>query len=365
MRDIDAPELREIRENARPARFEPAPSDGVLPRGFYATTNAPTFVLANSEWKAAARQRMDGVLVFEDDEVTVVEGRKVREGQAILVGRAEDGSEGVLVPDTVLPDTVLPDSSGDDETGGSAFRFQSTSVSREREIDYETIARSLLRESDAGRVVWVLGPAVVHARARREFIWFVENGFVHDFLGGNAVAAHDIEMSLFGSALGVGENGLPLPDGHALHLRAINEVRHAGSIRALIQKGELRDGIMHSLVENDVPYVLAGSIRDDGPLPDVITDSLEAQNAMREVAVRASMVVVIATQLHGIAFGNMLPTTTGEDDSKRELTTVCVDQTEFAVNKLHDRGSHQAFGVVTNAQDFLRSLRYSVLEFGE
>ncbi|MEM7234574.1 MAG: hypothetical protein AAF517_20515 [Planctomycetota bacterium] len=352
MIDLSHPEVEPLRDAAQPASFEPAPADGVLPRGFYATTNLPTWVLVGTEWRQPARPRMDGVVVLDGDDLFITEGRNVRAGQPIVVGLAEDGSEGVLVPETVI--------ARQESTG---FQFQSTSVSRERHIDYDAVAAKLVEERDSGGIVWVLGPAVVHSRAREDFVWFIENGFVHHVFAGNALAAHDIEMSLFGSALGVNDRGESVPDGHAKHLRAINEVRAAGSIAALIENGDLSGGIMHALESKQIPYVLAGSIRDDGPLPEVETDCVKAQGRMRDVtANQASMVLVVATQLHGIAAGNMLPTMTSAGGTTRPLTTVCVDQTEFAVNKLHDRGSHQAFGVVTNAQDFVRSLKQSVAE---
>jgi hypothetical protein len=166
---------------------------------------------------------------------------------------------------------------------------------------------------------------------------------------------HDVEAALFGTTLGMQADGSGAAHGHASHMKAINEVKKAGSIRALTERGQLKSGIMHALTVTDTPYVLGGSIRDDGPLPETLADALAAQAAMRELTVRATMVVMVATALHSIAVGNMLPTfctrPSGELD---EITTICVDQTEFVVNKLKDRGTHQAFGVITNAQDFLR-----------
>jgi lysine-ketoglutarate reductase/saccharopine dehydrogenase-like protein (TIGR00300 family) len=211
-----------------------------------------------------------------------------------------------------------------------------------------------------GYIVWVVGPAIVHARARAEFVWFVEHGFVHVLLAGNAVAVHDIEASIFGTSLGVGESGAPAAGGHSLHLRAINKVRAAGSIAAAVDAGVITDGIMHSCVRNNVPFVLCGSIRDDGPLPEVIHDVLAAQDAMRQHATKATMAVMIATALHAIATGNMLPAFVESDGALRELPTICVDSSEFVVSKLKDRGTHQAFGVVTNAQDFLHILRSEI-----
>jgi hypothetical protein len=192
-------------------------------------------------------------------------------------------------------------------------------------------------------------------------VWFVANRFVGALLAGNAVAVHDIEASIFGTTLGMTGSGEATTGGHGLHMRAINKVRAAGSIAEAVKQGIIKDGIMHACVVHDVPLVLTGSIRDDGPLPGVITDNLEAQDAMRAHAIRATMAILIATALHAIATGNMLPAfVTERDGSLRELPTICVDSSEFVVSKLKDRGTHQAFGVVTNAQDFMHILRLYV-----
>ncbi len=209
--------------------------------------------------------------------------------------------------------------------------------------------------------MWVAGPALVHSRARADMVWFIENGFVGALLAGNAVAVHDVEASIFGTTLGMSGSGEATQGGHGLHMRAINQVRAAGSIAAAVEQGIVRDGIMHACVRRGVPFVLCGSIRDDGPLPDVVTDTLEAQDAMRAHTMRATMAILVATALHAIATGNMLPAfVTEPDGSLRELPTICVDSSEFVVSKLKDRGTHQAFGVVTNAQDFMHILRFYV-----
>ena len=212
-----------------------------------------------------------------------------------------------------------------------------------------------------GFLIWVAGPALVHARARGDFEWFIHQGFVQAVLAGNAVAVHDIEAAIFGTTLGMTNTGRPTDGGHGLHMRAINQVRAAGSIERAVQTGLIRSGIMHALVTHGIPYVLAGSIRDDGPLPGVVTPSVEAQDAMRVHTVRATGAILIASALHAIAVGNMLPAYhTHYDGVPMPLMTICVDQTEFVVNKLRDRGTHQAFGVVTNAQDFMHVLRFYV-----
>lgn len=291
---------------------------------------------------------MDGALVLDAaGAIWVREGRRVRAGDLVAIGREEDGSRGIYVHTHGFH---RPSSANE-------FSFMGTVVSRERPIDYPQMARLLIQERERkGYVVWVVGPAIVHARARAEFVWFVEHGFVNVLLAGNAVAVHDIEASIFGTSLGVPESGEPAAGGHSLHLRAINKVRAAGSISAAVESGVVKDGIMYSCVRERVPFVLCGSIRDDGPLPEVIVDVLAAQDAMRQHAKKATMAVMIATALHAIATGNMLPAFVESDGALRELPTICVDSSEFVVSKLKDRGTHQAFGVVTNAQDFLHIL---------
>jgi lysine-ketoglutarate reductase/saccharopine dehydrogenase-like protein (TIGR00300 family) len=224
------------------------------------------------------------------------------------------------------------------------------------------MARVLLDERERGGYpIWVAGPALVHSRARSDMVWFIEQGFVGAFLAGNAVAVHDIEASIFGTTLGMTGSGEASAGGHGLHMRAINKVRAAGSIARAVEQGIITDGIMHALVRRGIPFVLCGSIRDDGPLPEVYTDILAAQDAMKAHTTRATMALLIATALHAIATGNMLPAfVTEPDGSLRELPTVCVDSSEFVVSKLKDRGTHQAFGVVTNAQDFMHILRLYV-----
>jgi hypothetical protein len=175
------------------------------------------------------------------------------------------------------------------------------------------------------------------------------------------VAVHDIEAAIFGTTLGMTNAGRPTDGGHGLHMRAINRVRAVGSIEEAVKRGLIGSGIMHALVTHQIPYVLAGSIRDDGPLPGVYSDGLAAQDAMREFTVRATGAIFVATALHAIAVGNMLPAYhTHRDGVPTPLMTICVDQTEFVVNKLRDRGTHQAYGVVTNAQDFMHVLRFYV-----
>jgi lysine-ketoglutarate reductase/saccharopine dehydrogenase-like protein (TIGR00300 family) len=346
---------RRFRE-APDARWAPAPADGVLPEGFFSTTNLPTYIKVGGEWRLPRVPRMDSAVVLDPDGVPrVLEGRYIREGQQVAVGLAEDGSEGILVHATGF----LAAAHGAE----GEFKFMSSEVSREKPTDYPQMARLLVEERErGGHVVWVVGPAVLHSRGRDTLVWFVEQGFVGVLLGGNAVAVHDIEAATQGTTLGMSSRGIPVEGGHAFHMRAINRVRAAGSIRAAVEAGIIREGIMHALVTHDVPFVLAGSIRDDGPLPDTITDVIRAQEITKEHTMRATMVIMIATALHAIATGNMLPSYVYDDaaDDFRPLPTICVDSSEFVVSKLKDRGTHQAFGVITNAQDFLHVLRHYV-----
>jgi lysine-ketoglutarate reductase/saccharopine dehydrogenase-like protein (TIGR00300 family) len=350
--DLTVPPFRD----APVARFAPAPADGVLPDGFFSTSNLPTYVRLESGWVAPRRPRMDCAVVRRDGGLEDIEPRRIRRGEQVLLGLDENGAEGVVVH-----------TEGFLGGGRSAneFGFMSAEVSRERPVNYEDLAAQLVAQRDAGGyLVWVAGPALVHSRARSDFEWFIRQGFVQAMLAGNAVAVHDLEAAIFGTTLGMNSEGRPTTGGHGAHMRAINAVRAAGSIAAAVQSGLVTSGIMHALVTTGTPFVLAGSIRDDGPLPDVITDAAGAQDAMREHTVRATGAVFIATALHAIAVGNMLPAfhTHTVDGRPEPLLTICVDQTEFVVTKLKDRGTHQAFGVVTNAQDFLHVLRHFVVQ---
>jgi len=348
---FDAPPL----SGAPDARFEPAPADGVLPDAFFSTTNLPTYLKVGGAWRRPRLPRMDCVVVRHGSgDLVVTEPRKVPKGGLVAVGSTEDGSDGIYVH----AEGFLAGRHSANE-----FGFMQTEVSRERPVDYAVLAQLLGEEKQrGGKIVWVVGPALVHARARQDMIWFIRNGYVGAMLGGNAVAVHDLEAAIFGTTLGMSSSGEGVEGGHALHMRAINAIRRVGSIAAAVERGLVTEGIMHALVTQGVPFVLAGSIRDDGPLPEVVTDTQESQDAMRAYTTQATFAVFVATALHAIAVGNMLPAfVDGPGPNElRPLTTICVDQTEFIVTKLRDRGTHQAFGVVTNAQDFMHVLRFYV-----
>lgn len=333
------------------ARFVEAPADGVLPDDFFTTTNLPTYVKIGGKWRMPREPRMDAALLLDGDgELWIREGRRIRKGERIAVGKAEDGSQGIYVHSSLMQS---------DPNEMAEFQFMTSDVSREKPIDYGMMARILIEERDRGGYpIWVTGPALVHSRARADMVWFIENGFVGALLAGNAVAVHDIEAAIFGTTLGMTGTGIASVGGHGLHMRAINQVRKAGSIAEAVKQGIITNGIMHALVTKNVPFVLTGSIRDDGPLPEVVTDAIAGQDAMKKHTTKATMAILVATALHAIATGNMLPAfVTEADGTLRELTLICVDSSEFVVSKLKDRGTHQAFGVVTNAQDFMHILR--------
>jgi hypothetical protein len=225
--DFSAPELA----GAPDARFVPAPADGVLPEGFFSTTNLPTYVRIKGEWRMPREPRMDSALVLDRDALWVREGRRLKKGDMVAVGSAEDGSEGIYVHTA----SFLADEEGE-------FKFMTSEVSREKPIDYALMAHILIAERDRGGYpIWVTGPALVHSRARADMVWFIENGFVSALLAGNAVAVHDIEASIFGTTLGMTRTGEATSGGHGLHMRAINRVRAAGSIAKAVERFLFKD----------------------------------------------------------------------------------------------------------------------------
>jgi len=322
------------------AKFVSATMDGVFPDGFYATTNMETEVRISGGWVHVANPEMDlGVLV---DSVRctaeTIAMAEVREGDLLAVGHG-----GIRVHPHERP------------RDKQAFEFMSSAVSSEKpkaQVLHE-VSRMLRDNREAGLdVIAVVGPAVVHTGAAHHLARIVELGYISVLFGGNAVATHDIESALYGTSLGVGlEDGIPTRGGHEHHLRAINTIRGCGSIAAAVEQGVLTKGLMYTLVKTGTPFVLAGSIRDDGPLPDVITDVIEAQNEMRAYAQNAGACLMLSTMLHSIATGNMLPAST---------TTVCVDINPAVVTKLADRGSWQTVGIVTDVGLFLEHLADSL-----
>ena len=316
------------------ALLRTADRDGVLPDDFYSTTNLETVVRVDGSWVPVEQPEMDCGLVVADGRVRTVPVSDVVAGMQIVCG-----AQGVRV--------VLPAA----EHSTSEWGFMGSSVSSEKPqgLLVRQIAAQLREvKADGGRVLWVAGPAVVHTGAAPAMVALVQAGYVDCLFAGNALATHDIEGSLFGTSLGVDlAAGRGVEHGHEHHIRAINTVRRAGSIAAAVEQGVLTGGVMHALVRSGTPYVLVGSVRDDGPLPDVITDVIEGQRAMRAQLEGVGFTVMVATMLHSIATGNILPAS---------IPLVCVDINPATVTKLADRGSAQAVGIVTDIGLFLDQL---------
>lgn len=320
--------------------LETVETDGAAPHDFYPTTIFPTEVHVNGSWVLVEKQRMDASIVVEDEDgpnprAYCCLGRDLRVGQRVVTGH-ETGIH------LFLP-TVA-----DDE---GSFKFMSSTVSSERRVEtkVEKLADFMreIRERD-GRIVVVAGPVVIHTGGGEALARIIRGGWVQSFLAGNAIAAHDIEADIYGTSLGVDlQTGEVVGGGHSHHIRAINRVRRNGGIRASVEKGVVKDGVMKALVETDVPFVLAGSIRDDGPLTETIMDLYEAQRQYQEQIRDADLIIMLSTMLHAIGVGNMTPS---------GVKMVCVDISPAVATKLADRGSMESIGIVTDVGLFLRLL---------
>lgn len=319
---------------SEPAVIEPAPADGVLPAGFYSTTNLPTDVRVAGVWRSVDRPEMDCALVVDQDRAHARPMHRVKKGDAVVVG-----SSGVRVH--------TQQRAGD----SSAFEFMASEVSSEKPKAalISDVAKRMRAARSAGkRILVVTGPAVVHTGAAPDLARLVREGWIDVIFSGNGFATHDIEANVLGTALGVTvAEGFPTEGGHANHLRVINEVRRHGSIAAAVDAGYITGGVMFECVKAKTPFVLAGSVRDDGPLPDVITDSVAAADAMREQLDGLGVALMLASTLHAIATGNVLPA---------DVQLVCVDISQAVATKLADRGSRQAVGIVTDVGLFVRGL---------
>ena len=326
-------------------QVEPAPKDGVLPDTFYATPHLPTQVRLKGQWVDVEAIEMDLAIRITQDPPTAhtIPMAEARKGDLIVVGRT-----GVRVFPLERPKER------------DVFGFMEAQVSSERPHQpiITDVAKRMagIRENrtshrDPGlgeKVLLVGGPAIVHSGGREAVSWLIQEGYIHTLFCGNALAAHDIEASLFGTSLGFGLcAGRSVPHGHEHHLRTINRVRAAGSIRKAVESGLIKDGIMASCIHHNVEMVLAGSIRDDGPLPGVITDTVQAQTAMRAALPGVGLALLVATTLHAIATGNLLPA---------KVPSVCVDINPAVPTKLSDRGSFQAVGLVMDSSSFLRQV---------
>ncbi|MEP0842367.1 MAG: TIGR00300 family protein [Phycisphaerae bacterium] len=321
---------------AEDVRLVPAEKDGVFPEGFYSTTNQRTAVRHEGVWYDVLDQEMDCGIVFDAARrrFRCIPVADIKAGDLVVVGY-----RGVKV-------TPL-----DRGHKAGVFEFMASAVSSEKpkNVIIRQIAERMkaVRQSEK-KILLVGGPAIVHTGSAHHVVRLIENGYVDVLFAGNALAAHDIEQALYGTSLGVYmDRAIPAETGHEHHLRAINTIRRYGSFKAAIEAGVLTSGIMHAVVTHEVDFVLAGSIRDDGPLPEVITDSLAAQAAMRRHIGSIGFALMIATTLHSVATGNLLPA---------DVPVVCVDINPAVATKLADRGSFQTVGLVTDVEPFLREL---------
>jgi lysine-ketoglutarate reductase/saccharopine dehydrogenase-like protein (TIGR00300 family) len=318
----------------RDVATKPAEKDSCVADDFYSTTNHRTHVRVNGQWVEVERQRMDAVIVVADGRAVCRKLRDVKQGEYVVCGH--DGIR------------VSPEFRERDRLG---FAFMSNDVSSERRVE-GSVSRiaAMMRDvkQAGGRIAVVAGPVVVHTGGVEHFSELIRLGFVDVVLAGNALAVHDIEYALSGTSLGIDlVAGAPVEQGHRNHMAAINTINRAGSIRDAVQSGVLTSGVMYECVTHDVEFVLAGSIRDDGPLPDTLMDLVEAQERYAEKLSNVQMVLMLSSMLHSIGVGNMLPSW---------VRVVCVDINPAVVTKLADRGSMQTVGVVTDVGLFLHRL---------
>jgi len=312
--------------------LKPAPKDMVMPDDFYSTTNNHTEVFYKAKWVKVENMMMDKCVVVKSNRAFCTPIRQVKKGDTIVVGE-----RGIRVTPPERP-----------REGVNLFQFMGSGSSSERPTQH--IARKVAQDiyktkKQGGKIVLVGGPAIVHTGASDSIATLIKFGFIDAVLAGNALAVHDIEYSTLGTSLGMNvRDGTLAIRGHRNHMQAINSVFKAGSISKMVQKRMLTKGIMYECVRKNVPFVLAGSLRDDGPLPDVLTDMTIAQRKYKEVLKDAKMVIMIATMLHSIATGNMLPA---------DVKVIVVDINQPTVTKLMDRGTWQALGIVTDVGAFL------------
>jgi lysine-ketoglutarate reductase/saccharopine dehydrogenase-like protein (TIGR00300 family) len=316
------------------ARIERAEKDRCVPDDFYSTTNHRTHVRRGGAWIEVEMQRMDAVVVIEDGRAACRKLRDVKKGDTVVCG--------------VHGIRVTPQFRERDRHG---FAFMSNDISSERRVEVSVgKVADMMREVKAskGRIAVVAGPVVVHTGGIEYFGHLIRRGYVDVLLSGNALAVHDIEYALYGTSLGVDlDKGNPVEEGHKNHMRAINAINRAGGIVQAVEQGIVRSGIMHTCVKHQVEFVLAGSIRDDGPLPETIMDLIEAQERYARALVDVKMVLMLSSMLHSIGVGNKLPSW---------VRVVCVDINPAVVTKLADRGSSQTVGIVTDVGLFLHQL---------
>ncbi len=332
-----AKELGAAAADDQPVQLAEIPADGVYPEDFYSSNNLTTMVLLPEKgWVTVERQEMDCSIAVDEaaGRAWCLPFSQAKTGMKVIVGHG-----GIR---------ILPlERSRQVEIFG--FMTSEVSIEKPKKLLIQQIALEMRQiKAEEGRILVVGGPAVIHTGSARYLSRLIELGYVQVLFAGNALATHDVEAALLGTSLGVNlESGLPIESGHEHHMRAINRVRAAGSIRALVESGEIKGGVMKSCLDHGVAVVLAGSVRDDGPLPEVITDMVQAQEAMRKEIPGVRLCLMLSTMLHSIATGNMLPAS---------VRTVCVDMNPAVVTKLADRGSWQSIGLVTDVESFLREL---------
>ncbi|WP_295113678.1 TIGR00300 family protein [uncultured Methanobrevibacter sp.] len=318
-----------------------ATKDKVAPEGFYSSSNHTTHIYFDGNWIPVEDIEMDCLVVVDEKEkrAFVRPIADIKAGDKIVVGL-----DGVRV--------TPPHRSREKQ---QVFEFMNSDVSSEKPLMnlINGIAKEMKEiKAQGGKIGVVGGPAIVHTGSGKYLAALVKEGYIDVIMAGNALATHDIESNLFGTSLGIEvETGKIVAHGHTHHMRAINRINNSGSIRQAVEDGTLTGGIMYECIKNDVPFVLAGSIRDDGPLPDVMTDVIEAQKVMRKYAQEVDMVLMISTMLHSIAMGNLLPS---------RVKSICVDINPSTVTKLSDRGSAQVVSIVTDIGTFL-PLLYNAL----
>ena len=313
-------------------KLKSAPKDMVMPDDFYSTTNNQTDIFYKGKWIKVENMMMDKCIVVNGKVARCTPIREIQKGNMIIVGES-----GIKITPPERP-----------REGVNLFQFMGSNSSSERPTQH--IARKVAYDifktkKEGGKIILVGGPAIVHTGASDSIATLIRHGFIDGILAGNALAVHDIEYATLGTSLGMNvKNGTLAVRGHRNHMQAINSVFKAGSIEKMVGNGILKKGIMYECVKRRIPFVLAGSLRDDGPLPDVMTDMISAQKKYKEILKDAKMVIMISTMLHSIATGNMLPA---------EVKVIVVDINQPTVTKLMDRGTWQALGIVSDVGAFL------------
>jgi len=318
------------------ASLEPAPRDGVFPLDFYSTTNLQTHIRVDENWLPVGKTEMDCGIIYNQaqNKADCIPITRIRKGDMVVVGHAGIRLEAL-----------------ERERQREVFAFMGSAVSSEKpkELAIAGLVKEMQQAKERGaRILLVGGPAIAHTGSAKYLSKIIDMGYISVLFAGNALATHDIETAIYGTSLGVSlASGLNAEHGHQHHIKAINTIRYYGGIAPAVEAGILTSGVMYACIKNKVPFVLCGSIRDDGPLPEVITDVIEAQDKMREQLEGVEIAIMISTMLHSIAVGNLLPA---------RVRTVCVDINPTVVTKLADRGSHQTLGIVTDVESFLGEL---------